>query len=205
MNKDLLYNLTNQIKQAFIKSIVAVVVLFVSWLIVMRLPMLNSINSPFDFEIKDLLSAIILALCAIIIYKLGKDTVSLISYRIIGTILRDILNLIAVVIGYYALVNILPQYLDKIKIEWLFYYGFLGLFLFILGSLAYKIYNKFDELLTISKSNNNNSYGTQVNKVVLDEVATSTEANQNILTCGQCTTVLEEGSSFCTNCGDKIN
>ncbi|MDR5659489.1 zinc ribbon domain-containing protein [Serpentinicella sp. ANB-PHB4] len=191
-----------QSKEEFIKTGIGIILLFLAKIIIESLPMIQNITSPLSVEIVDIITAVILVMSAIIIYNLGKnvsDKVALSNINIHGKLIKGISMFVSAFILYYAFEDILPVYLAKADVEWIYSYGFLALFLWIIGTILFRVYNEFDQLLLVFKSVN-----------IPSTIQTKTNQDNNIseakgLKCNKCQTMNAEDDQFCMNCGEKLN
>ncbi|MDR5659494.1 zinc ribbon domain-containing protein [Serpentinicella sp. ANB-PHB4] len=202
MQQNPLKEMFNQSKEEFIKTGVGVILLFLAKIIIESLPMIQNITSPLSVEIADIITAVILVMTAIIIYNLGKnisDKVGLSNINIHGKLIKGISMFISALILYYAFEDILPVYLAKANIEWIYSYGFLALFLWIIGTILFRVYNEFDQLLLVFKTVNIPSTNqTKKNK-------DNDLSEEKGIKCNKCQTMNAEDDQFCINCGEKLN
>lgn len=180
----------SQLLPMFLQTVVGVIILLIVWLIIINLPMLEEISFPLEFTLTDMLAAAVLTVIVSMLISLGLRLELRLNYLTEnfpqgGTMVKQIIFLIAILITYFAYRPLVVPYLGDL--DWLYHLLFLVAFLiilFILGSSVYRNMESIAEIFTNSKIRSEDALTTSV--------------------CSKCGEKNLPESQFCSFCGDKI-
>jgi len=203
-----------QLLPLFMQTFVGIIILLIIWMVVSSLPMLDEISFPLDFTLTELLAAVILIIIAIMLINFGSRMELRLSYLVKnfpqgGTMVKQFIYLIAILIAYIALQPLALPYLAEFY--WLYHVIFLLLFLIVIVILGSSIYSNSEEFVLLftnpkrkghvttalnvcSKCGEKNSAGTKFCSFCGEKL------NQPI-TCSGCGAILKPGAKFCSECG----
>ena len=152
--------------------------------------MLEEISFPLEFTLTDMLAAAVFTVVVSMLISLGLRLELRLSYLTDnfpqgGTMVKQIIFLIAILIVYFAYRPLVVPYLGVL--DWLYHLLFLVVFLiilFVLGSSVYRSMESFAEIFTSSKIRSEDALLASV--------------------CSKCGEKNLPESQFCSFCGDKI-
>jgi RNA polymerase subunit RPABC4/transcription elongation factor Spt4 len=197
---------------------VGVILLLIIWLVVNNLPMLNAIALPLDFTLTDLLGAAILTAIVVILCNFGVRMELRLAYLVKsfpqgGTMLKQLVYLIAVLIVYFAFRPLVVPYLKNY--DWIYHLLFLVVFLAYLGILGYSIYNNIEELTAVISGRYIQEKPSVAANIVCGKCGEKNFHDSRFCSfcgaelprpvkCSSCGTLLEPDAKFCYACGWKV-
>jgi uncharacterized OB-fold protein len=193
-----------------LQTVLGIIILLIIWLIISRLPMLEEIDFPLDFTLSELVGAGILTVIIAMLVSFAIRIELRMSYVFSqfpqgGTIVKNIVFLIAILIAYWAYKPLLDPYMGDLR--WVYSLVFLFLFIMVLIILARNIYHNVEGISSIftgtkssvvicNKCGNNNSGSSKFCSSCGAELPQITE-----FTCKSCGEALKPGARFCPSCG----
>jgi hypothetical protein len=173
-----------------IKTVLSMTLLLVAWVVISNLPMFIEIRLPLYFSLLDVISAGLLTVVAILIFKFGTQIRVIyseidLSFPQILTIIEQSMFLIFLMIIYFAFRPIVVPYMDYL--DWTYHVVFLIFFLFVMGSLGFYIFRNVDALTE-----------QLANKSILSNV------ERDYISCENCSCKNNANAKFCSNCGFQL-
>jgi len=197
-----------------LQTVLGIIVLLIVWLIISRLPMLDEIDFPLDFTLSELVGAGILTVIMVLLVSFGIRIELRMSYVFSrfpegGTIIKNIVFLIAILIAYWAYKPLLNPYMGDLR--WIYSLAFLFLFVAVLVVLALNIYRNTEGISAIftgtksgfvlcHKCGNSNPSSSKFCSICGAELPQVKELN-----CKSCGAPLKPGAKFCPSCGIAIS
>jgi uncharacterized protein YacL len=185
-----------QIVPLLIQTVVGIIILLISRAVITGLEMVQDIQIPVNFTLSQLISAIILTIIMVMLVNLGVRMEPRLAHMLpdfpqSGHILKLILFLIAIGIGYGAYLPLIRPYWGDF--DWAYNISFLIIFVAVLGALGYTIYKHTERLTPL-----------------LIGVFTGTRESSSIAAaagpvCAGCGATGKVGAAFCTSCGASLS
>jgi len=197
-----------------LQTALGIIVLLIVWLIISRLPMLDEIDFPLDFTLSELVGAGILTAIVVLLISFGIRIELRMSYVFSrfpegGTIVKNIVFLIAILIAYWAYRPLLNPYMGELK--WIYSLLFLFLFVAVLVVLALNIYRNAESIGAMFT-------GTKSDFVLCPKCGSRNPSNSKFcstcgaelpqikeLRCKNCGALIKPGAKFCPHCGMAID
>ena len=135
-----------------LQTVAGIVILLVIWVVISNLPMLARLPFPTAFTLRDLLSAIVLTIIAVMLGNFGLRMEQSME-RLIkgfpqgGAMVKQLAVLLAVLFIYLAYRPIVTPYMDEV--DWLYHLLFLFVFLTYLGVLGFAVYSNIESLAAL--------------------------------------------------------
>lgn len=170
-----------------VQSFTGIVLMYILWLIMRRLPMLAGIPFSLRFSLYSLVEAPILLILVGMIVRFSMRMDSRLNYfypgfPYWGQLVKNTGCLIGVLITYLALRPLLVPYMGRFG--WIFHALFLAGFVAFLGILIYLIVNVMQKALPLLWGGKLSNFGSGG-------------------LCVKCDMVLKPGAKFCPGCGTK--
>jgi hypothetical protein len=211
----------NEISVLVVQTVVALILLFFVWIIIVNLPMLEEIKLPLDFTLPDLLGAVLLTVIAVALYRFGSRIENAFyqaetNLPQIGTIIRNVCLLVSLLLIYFAYRPLVVPYMGEL--DWVYHILFLIAVLVALVVLVNFIYlntEYFTDYLTLqsAKPKANRAMGTitcsSCDKKYLSEdgIVFCSQCGEKLpqpKKCTACGKMLKDSAKFCMACGEKV-
>lgn len=165
-------------------SALGAAILFLSWLAIFHLPMLEGIPLPLDFGLNQLLGALVLSGLVAVLINFSFRLEARLEFQAprakpVGTAVKLSMMLIGVLTIYLAYRPLVLPYMDELN--WIYHLLFALLFLGVLAILAYNLYTSLAPIFPDS------------------EFVSGGEA-----VCPKCGKGNKAGARFCAFCGQEI-